>query len=443
MQAGGPHDGDAMKKLTYTDPRFFAKLERFASDSSVESFVRDTVSDILADVKKRGDRAVIEYTERFDGFRSTAKGLRVDPADLKRAEGSLEPGQRKSIREAIRCVRDYHKKGLPKNWTSRNPQGAKVGERWYPIERVGIYIPAGNVPLVSTAVMTVTLAKLAGVPSMAVFTPAGGDGMISQQMLAGLSLCGVEEVYRVGGAQAIAAMAFGTRTIPAVNKVMGPGNAFVAEAQRQVFGHVGIDLLPGPSEALAIADGTADPDYLAADLMAQAEHGSGRERIYYVYTDAKQAIAVEAAVKRRLPDLGHKAAIAKILKSRTCFIEVPDLDAAMEVANFVAPEHLELHVDKPKFKVLVGRIKTAGAILCGHDTPTVLGDFTAGPSHTLPTARTGRFFSGLKITDFMRRSSIVEYDRRSLEKARQVVNVFSELENLDAHGKSLEIRFRK
>lgn len=435
--------GGAMKKLTFNDPRFTSKLERFASDSSVESFVTETVSNILTDVRKRGDRAVIEYTERFDGFKSTPKGLRVDPVKLKEAESSLAASQRKAIREAIRCVRDFHKQGLPKSWTGSNLQGAKVGERWYPIQRVGIYIPAGNVPLVSTAVMTVTLARLAGVPSIAVFTPAGKDGSISPQMLAGLSLCGVEEVYRVGGAQAIAAMAYGTRTIPAVNKIMGPGNAFVAEAQRQVFGTVGVDLLPGPSEALAIADESASPDYLAADLMAQAEHGSGRERIYYVYTDPKQAEAVESAIKDQLPGLSHKTAIAKILKSRTCFIEVPDLDAAVEVANFVAPEHLELHVEKSKFKGLIKGIQTAGAILCGHDTPTVLGDFTAGPSHTLPTARTGRHFSGLKITDFMRRSSIVEYDRRSLVKARPVVQVFSELENLDAHGQSLEIRFKE
>ncbi len=432
-----------MKKLTYNDPQFFCKLERFASDSSVETFVTETVSHILADVRKRGDRAVIEYTERFDGFRSTPKRLRVDPVKLKEAESALKAFQRKAIREAIRCVRDFHKKGLPKNWTGTNLQGAKVGERWYPIQRVGIYIPAGNVPLVSTAVMTVTLAKLAGVPSIAVFTPAGKEGSISPQMLAGLSLCGVEEVYRVGGAQAIAAMAYGTRTIPSVNKVMGPGNAFVAEAQRQVFGSVGIDLLPGPSEALAIADESANPGYLAADLMAQAEHGSGRERIYYLYTDPKQADAVEAAIRNQLPGLGHKTAISKILKSRTCFIQVPDLDAAIQVANFVAPEHLELHVEKSKFKGLIQGIQTAGAILCGHDTPTVVGDFTAGPSHTLPTSRTGRYFSGLKITDFMRRSSIVQYDRRSLVKARPVVQVFSELENLDAHGESLEIRFKK
>jgi histidinol dehydrogenase len=289
--------------------------------------------------------------------------------------------------------------------------------------------------------MTITLAKLAGVPSIAVFTPANKDGKVSQQMLAGLSLCGVDEVYRVGGAQAVAAMAFGTRSIAPVNKIMGPGNAYVAEAQRQVFGQVGIDLLPGPSEALAIADSTAKPAWIAADLMAQAEHGSGKERIYFVYTNERQAERVEKEMQRQLPALKHHAAIVRVLKSRTCFIKVPSLKAAVDVANFVAPEHLELHVDPAAIKGLVKEIRTAGAILCGHETPTVLGDFTAGPSHTLPTARTGRFFSGLKITDFMRRSSVVQYAAASLAKAQDVVRVFAELEDLDAHGQSMEIRF--
>lgn len=430
-----------MKKLTFDDPRFLGKLEGFASDNREDAELAKTVSGILQDVRKRGDRAVLELTERFDGFKSTPGKLRVNPDAFKQAEAALSATQRKSIREAIRCVKEFHKRGLPSNWSARNPHGAIVGERWYPVRRVGIYIPAGNVPLVSTAVMTITLARLAGVPSIAVFTPANREGMISPQMLAGLSLCGVDEVYRIGGAQAIAAAAFGTRTIPAVNKVMGPGNAFVAEAQRQVFGTVGVDLLPGPSEALAIADNSARPDFIAADLLAQAEHGSGRERVYFVYTDDKQAAAVEKAALKMIPKLKHAKVIGKIWKTRTCFIKVPDMEAAVEVANFIAPEHLELHVEKPVYRRMVKDIHTAGAILCGHDTPTVLGDFTAGPSHTLPTARTGRYFSGLKITDFMRRSSVVEYDRRSIARARDVVRVFSELEDLDAHGNSMEIRF--
>jgi histidinol dehydrogenase len=430
-----------MKKLNASDRNFYRKLEQFATDEKHSASVEETVRKILGDIRERGDRAVIEYTGKFDGFKSTARDLRVDPALLKEAESALSPTQRKSIRSAIRCVRAFHVKGIPENWMGRNPQGGRVGERWYPIERVGIYIPAGNVPLVSTAVMTTTLARLAGVGSIAVFTPANREGRISPQMLAGLSLCGVSEIYRIGGAQAIGAMAFGTQTIAPVLRIMGPGNAYVAEAQRQVFGQVGVDLLPGPSEALAIADETARADYVAADLLAQAEHGSGKERVYFVPMDDRQAGEVEEQVQRMLPTLKHAKAIRRVWKTRACFIKVPDLVTAIEVANFIAPEHLELHVRKSLFRQLVDQIRTAGAILCGHDTPTVIGDFTAGPSHTLPTARTGRFFSGLKITDFMRRSSIVEYDRKSLEQAREVVRVFSGLEDLDAHGRSMEIRF--
>lgn len=430
-----------MKRLDFSDKKFFEKLARFSTDDTDRTQLRETVTGILEDIRKRGDQALIGYTQKFDGFTSTARGLKLDPAELKAAEGALTPAQRRHIREAIRCVRDFHSKGLPANWMDINLHGGRVGERWYPIDRVGIYIPAGNVPLVSTAVMTTTLARLAGVPSIAVSTPANKEGAISPQMLAGLSLCGVSEVYRVGGAQAIGAMAFGTKTIPPVNKIMGPGNAYVAEAQRQVFGEVGVDLLPGPSEAMAIADKTARPDYLSADLLAQAEHGSGKERVYFVYQDEAQAEAVEREVEKQVPGLKHADKIRQIWKSRTCFIKVPDVSSAIEVANFVAPEHLELHVAKIHYNKLVRGIRSAGAILCGHETPTVLGDFTAGPSHTLPTARTGRHFSGLKITDFMRRSSVVQYDRKSLREARETVRVFSELEDLDAHGQSLEIRF--
>lgn len=431
-----------MKRLLFKDPGFYRKLERFISEEEDNTRIRETVATILDAVKSRGDQALIEYTEKFDGFRSTARKLRVDPATLKGAETSLRPDQRRCIREAIHSVREFHRQGIPKNWTARNPHGALVGERWYPVERVGIYIPAGKVPLVSTAVMTTTLARLAGVESIAVFTPAGADGSISPQMLAGLSLCGISEVYRLGGAQAVAAMAFGTKIIPAVNKIMGPGNAYVAEAQRQVFGTVGVDLLPGPSEAMVIADKTADPAFIAADLLAQAEHGSGRERVYLLHFGGELADAVEEEVHKLAGRLKHAEAVRKIWSERTCFIEVPDPEAAMEVANFLAPEHLELHLQPKECRRYIAGIRTAGAILCGHETPTVVGDFTAGPSHTLPTSRTGRFFSGLKITDFMRRSSIVQYDRDSLGKARETIRVFAELEDLDAHGYSCEVRFR-
>ncbi|MFP4283342.1 MAG: histidinol dehydrogenase [Verrucomicrobiota bacterium] len=430
-----------MRTLAFNDPKFFLKLERFIHDRNVDPKVRAAVEEVLQAVQKEGDRAVLRYTRKFDGHAFKAPDLRVPADELAAAAEALTARQKRAVKAAMRCVRDFHREGLPRNWMGRNPQGAKVGERWYPLRRVGIYIPAGNVPLVSTVVMTTTLARLAGVDEIAVFTPPGPDGNVDAGMRAALHLAGIEEVYRIGGAQAIAAAAFGTKTVPAVDKVMGPGNAYVTEAQRQVFGKVGVDLLPGPSEALAIADETANPEWLAADLLAQAEHGSGREKVYYVFSDTAQRVAVEAAMKAQLKTLSHRESIRHVLKQSALAIEVADLDEAIAATNFVAPEHLELHVAKKHLPRLLREIRTAGAILCGHETPTVLGDFTAGPSHTLPTGRSGRFFSGLKITDFMRRSSVVEYDRASLVKAREVVGVFAELERLDAHGRSMEIRF--
>lgn len=432
-----------MKRLSFASRGFYKRLEQFSSDAAQQPEVSSVVAEIIAAVRKDGDKALLHYTSKFDGLRCSAADLRVSEEEIAAAGAALPAGQRKRIRQAIRNVRFFHRHGVPRDWTAVNPDGAVVGERWYPIERVGIYVPAGNVPLVSTVVMTTTLAQMAGVKSIAVATPAGRDGQVSPQMLAGLALCGVTEVYRIGGAQAMAALALGTATIERVCKLMGPGNAYVAEAQRQLFGEVGVDLLPGPSEALLIADSSARASWIAADLLAQAEHGSGRERVYFVYTDADLAMQVSDCVRQQLPGLRHAAAVKKIWQERTCFIHVPDLDAAAQVANFVAPEHLELHVGKRSIQRLLRQITTAGAILCGHDTPTVLGDFTAGPSHTLPTARTGRFFSGLMITHFMRRSSVVQYDKASLARAREVVRVFAELEDLDAHGLSMESRFEE
>jgi histidinol dehydrogenase len=432
-----------MKLLDFQDPRFWSKLERFIRVRAVDPKVGAAVGEVLAAVEKEGDRAVLRYTRRFDGHAFNPADLRLPEGSLREAADGLTARQKRAVKSAIRCVREFHQRGLPRDWMGTNPQGARVGERWYPIRRVGVYIPGGNVPLVSTVVMTTTLAKLAGVDEIAVFTPPGPSGSVDPGLRAALHLVGVREVYRIGGAQAIAAAAFGTRTVPAVDKIMGPGNAYVTEAQRQVFGRVGIDLLPGPSEALAIADETARPAWLAADLLAQAEHGSGAEKVYYVFTDEGQRAAVEAAMRAQLPGLRHEAAIRRVLTRSALALRVRSLDEAIAVANYIAPEHLELHVAKDRIRPLLKGIRTAGAILCGHETPTVLGDFTAGPSHTLPTARSGRFFSGLKITDFMRRSSVVRYDRRSLAAAREVVAVFAELEHLDAHGRSMEIRFER
>jgi histidinol dehydrogenase len=288
--------------------------------------------------------------------------------------------------------------------------------------------------------MTATLAKIAKVPEICVCTPPDKEGGIAPAMAGVLSLCGIKEVYKIGGAQAVATMAFGTKSVPAVDKIYGPGNAFVNEAKRQLFGKVGIDLLPGPSEVMVIADSSAHPTFVAADLLAQAEHGSGKEKIYLVSSSDKLIVAAEKSIRSQLPSLSHKDAIGKVLKSNFAVVKVPTLDAAIEVANFIAPEHMELQVSPGKIAYMTQRITTAGAILQGHYSATALGDFTAGPSHELPTGRVGRFLSGLTISDFFRRSSVVRYERNHVQKAAETIEVFARLEKLDAHGRSVSIR---
>ena len=430
-----------MKRIEYSsDLGFQRALRKFCQETATAGDVSGTVSGILADVRQRGDTAVREYTEQFDKASIPAASLRVKSSELKAAAGTLSRAERSAVRESISLIRDFHRRTLPKNWKAKNAQGGRIGEHFYPIRRVGLYIPGGNVPLVSTVLMTAVLAKLVKNPGIAVCTPPSSDGSIAPAMLAALQMIGVDEVYKVGGVQAIAAMAYGTRTIEAVDKIFGPGNAYVMEAKRQVLGTVGIDLLPGPSEVMIIADSGANANHVAADLIAQAEHGSGKEIVYLASTSNALLGKLEQAMARQLPERRHAAKIAKVLQSRCLVIKCRTLDQCAEVADFIAPEHLELQVAAKSIEKLTRTITTAGAILQGYETPTALGDFTAGPSHTLPTGRAGRFSSGLQAVDFMRRSSIVRYDARSLKQAAPVVETFARREQLDGHGHSVAAR---
>jgi histidinol dehydrogenase len=288
--------------------------------------------------------------------------------------------------------------------------------------------------------MTTTLARIAGCPQIAVFTPSGAGGRVAPELLAALGLAEVREVYRIGGVHAIGAMAFGTRAIPAVDKIFGPGSAYVCEAKRQVFGTVGVDLLPGPSEVMVIADESARADYAAADLLAQAEHGSGRERVFLVATSARVLAAISAEVERQLAALPAATGARRVMGSGFLAVQVPGLAEAAEVANRVAPEHLELLVSGAAVRGLVAAVTTAGAIMIGNATPTALGDFTAGPSHVLPTGGAGRFSGGLRVSDFLRRTSVVRYDPKSVRRAAGTVAAFSAMERLPAHGLSVSIR---
>ena len=432
-----------MRTLTSASRSFASDLAAFCGTASVPAGITRSVAAILAGVRSRGDAAVAAYALKFDGARLRPGDFRVGARELAGAAARLPAGRRRALVSARAAIEDFNRKAFPEDWSARNRHGALVGEKFDPIRRVGIYVPGGQVPLVSTVLMTATLARIAGCPEIAAFTPSGPDGRVAQDVLAALQLVGVDEVYRIGGVQAIAAMAYGTRAIPAVDKIFGPGNAYVCEAKRQVFGTVGVDLLPGPSEVMVIADGTARPDFAAADLLAQAEHGSGREKIYLVSTSRKVIAAVLSQIEAQVAALARADKARRVVENGFLVVEVADLDQAAAVANRVAPEHLEIMVRGSAVPGLVKAVTTAGAIMIGNATPTALGDFAAGPSHVLPTGGAGRFSSGLRVADFLRRTSVVRYDARSVRRAEPTVAAFSAMERLDAHGRSVAIRAPK
>ncbi len=429
-----------MKKILFSSRRFWQTLKTFCAAAEVPSTLRNSVSTVIEEVRSDGDKAVCKFIKKFDRANLQPAHFQVSPEELEKAARRLNQSARAAIRESLKCVKNFHKECLPKDWTTRNIHGAQVGENYYPLGRVGIYIPNG---LVSTVVMTCGLARVAKVPEIAVFTPCDKKGNVSDGVLGALHIAGVNEVYRVGGIPAVAAMAYGTASIKPVVKIFGPGNAYVVEAKRQVYGRVGVDLLPGPSEVMIIADDSADPSFIAADLLAQAEHGSGREKIYFIGLSVSIVNEVQKCLREQLKILPRKALISSVLKNGFLTILVDSLEQAAEVANYVAPEHLELEVKEKDQKVLTQLITTAGAIMQGKWSATALGDFTAGPSHELPTGGAGRFSSGLRVEDFMRRSSVIRYDKTSLSKAASVVRAFSKLEDLEAHGRSVEIRLGK
>ena len=428
-----------MKVIRHTDANISRKLREVTATSSLfDPEIENRTRTILEAVKTCGDDALLELTEKFDGAKLSAEQLSVTQAEFMAASLKADASLRKAIAEAEKNIAAFAKKSLRKNWQTRNSHGASVGEKFDPFQRVGVYIPGGTAPLVSTALMTVTLAKAAGCPEIVACTPCGRDGGINPALLFATRAAGATEIYRVGGAQAIAAMAYGTNTIRRVQKIFGPGNAYVVTAKRLLVGYVAIDLLPGPSELLVLADETANPKFIAADMLAQAEHGSGHERVWLVTTSDKILKGVEKEIARQLPKLARREFIQRALQNNGWLIQVEALADGVALANRLAPEHCEVMTRNPR-KVSEG-ILTSGAIFLGAWSPTVLGDYVAGPSHTLPTGGAGASFAGLTVDQFQRRTSVVEYSRASLKKALPTVKKFAELEGLGAHGKSAEIR---
>ncbi len=428
-----------MKVLCHTDVNFAAKLlELMAASSLFDPEIEQRARAILQDVYLQGDEALLEFTEKFDGAKLTAEQLAVTQAELMAASLMADESLRAAVAEAEKNIANFAKKSLRKNWQTKNSHGASVGEKFDPFQRVGVYIPGGTAPLVSTALMTVTLARVAGCPEIVVCTPCGKDGSLNPALLFAARAAGATEIYRVGGAQAIAALAYGTHIIRRVRKIFGPGNAYVVAAKRLLVGHVAIDLLPGPSELLVLADETANPKFIAADMLAQAEHGSGHERVWLVTTSAKILKAVDGEIAKQSPGLARREFIQRALEANGWLIQVKSLADGVALANRLAPEHCEVMTRNSR-KVSEG-ILTAGAIFLGSWSPTVLGDYVAGPSHTLPTGGAGASFAGLTVDQFQRRTSVVEYNRASLKKAWPAVKKFAELEGLGAHGRSAEIR---
>jgi len=428
-----------MNILRCTDANFTERLRGLAAASSLfDPGIEQRTRVILEDVRARGDAALVDLTERFDGARLTSDQLPVTQAELVAASLRADKSLRAAMADAGGNIAAFARKSRRKDWQSRNSHGAVVGERFDPFQRVGVYIPGGTAPLVSTALMTVTLAKVAGCPEIVVCTPCGKDGSINSAILFAARAAGATEIHRVGGAQAIAAMAYGTATIKRVQKIFGPGNAYVVTAKRLVFGHVAIDLLPGPSELLVLADAAANPKFIAADMLAQAEHGTGHERVWLVTPSANLLSAVEKEIKRQQRKQRRRDLIKQVLDRNGWLIQVRTLDEGVAIVNELAPEHCELMTRRAR--ELSRRIHTAGAVFLGSYSPTVLGDYVAGPNHTLPTGGAGASFAGLTIDQFQRRTSVVQYNRAALKRALPAVREFAELEGLNAHGESAEIR---
>jgi histidinol dehydrogenase len=365
--------------------------------------------------------------------------LAVSKAELLGASLRADAELRAVVKAAITNIERFSRRGLRKPWSIRNRQGGRTGEKYDPFQRVGIYIPGGTAPLVSTALMTVTLARVAGCAEIVVCTPCGSDGGIHAGLLYAARAAGATEIYRVGGAQAIAAMACGMASVRRVQKVFGPGNAYVVMAKRLLFGRVAIDLLPGPSEVLVLADDSARASHVAADMLAQAEHGSGHERVWLVTPSAGLIAEVRREIKRQLRERPREAFIRAALENHGWLIAVQNLEQAVRVANLLAPEHCEVMTRGAS--QVAARIVTAGALFLGPWSPTVLGDYVAGPSHTLPTGGAGSSFAGLTVDQFQRRTSVVEYNKAALRRSLPLVRAFAELEGLEAHGRSAAIRF--
>jgi histidinol dehydrogenase len=427
-----------MLRLDSRQPDFRARLDKLlAFDDSQDASIARTVDDILRDVRARGDAAVLDYTRRFDRVRVERMAeLDIRHADLIAALDDLPLDQRTALEAAAMRVRAYHERQRIESWSYREADGTLLGQQVTALDRVGLYVPGGKAAYPSSVLMNAIPAKVAGVRELVMVVPTP-DGVRNPLVLAAAAIAGVDRVIAIGGAQAVAALAYGTASIPQVDKIVGPGNAYVAEAKRRVFGVVGIDMVAGPSEILVIGDGTTNPDWIAMDLFSQAEHDELAQSIL-ISPDAAYLDAVASSIARLLADMPRRAVIETSLNNRGGMIHVRDLAEAADIANHIAPEHLELSVAEPE--ALAARIRHAGAIFMGRSTCEALGDYCAGPNHVLPTSRTARFSSPLGVYDFQKRSSLIQVSEAGAKHLGRIASILAHGEGLTAHARSAEYR---
>ncbi|QNU67583.1 histidinol dehydrogenase [Ruminiclostridium herbifermentans] len=404
--------------------------------SSDGASIMSVVADILENVRKLGDKALKDYSKRFD--KADIEEIKVSEAEITAAYAEVDAELLETIKKSKQNIWNFHEKQLQNSWISPNEDGSMLGQLVRPIEKAGLYVPGGTAPLISSVLMTAIPAKVAGVSKIIMCTPPSKDGSVNPAILVAAREAGVDEVYRVGGAQAIAAMAYGTETIPKVDKICGPGNVYVATAKRLIFGECDIDMFAGPSEILVIADSTAKPEYVAADLLSQAEHDMLASSV--LITDDESLVKkVAVQIEKQLANLSRKSIIEKSLEDYGFAVLVDNIEQAIEVSNNIAPEHLEICINEPMS--MLGLIKNAGAIFVGNYSPEPLGDYMAGPSHVLPTSGTARFSSPVNVDQFLKKSSLIYYNRQALEKTYKDIARFAEAELLDAHANAVKVRF--
>ncbi len=428
----------SIKQLDFSDTNFSEELNKaLAWDSISDAAVQDSVASILSDIKTRGDDAVVEWTNKLDRLKAgSIEALEISQEELKNSLDLIPTEQAEALQKAADRIRRYHEKQKQDSWQYTDEDGSVFGQKVTPIDRVGMYVPGGKASYPSTVLMDAIPARVAGVREIIVTLPTP-DGRKNPLVLAALALAGVDRVFAVGGVQAVGALAYGTKTIPRVDKIVGPGNIYVATAKRAVFGQVGIDMVAGPSEILVICDGKTNPDWIAMDLFSQAEHDEDAQSIL-VSTDADFIDAVHGSIEKLLPDMPRSDIITASLESRGVFISVADMKEAAEVCNQIAPEHVELSVQDPE--TLMADIRHAGAIFLGRYTSESLGDYCAGPSHVLPTSGTARFSSALGVYDFQKRSSIINCSDAAARELARTASVLANAEGLIAHARAAELR---